>query len=476
MAKAAVDLEDLSEALQDKTCSQGAKQRDAPTASLQAAPGGLRNSVRADIQAGKLHGTCRHALRAARGLSYQQRLSCPMSMCTSAFGMNQLALGASLGRGAAPSAAATVHLSLRATSSGMAVWLRAFEAATLPGIPTVDPWDLAPGVEAVADMLMLSPKHLSRPARERDSSSRRRRLNRQGGTSQDYTSEGQYEVAATRVREKAMMASCLDDGASGLPLIAPSERWLATLGKRTADLLASEPGSHQSRRQRHLPLPTRGPQLPHPPAEEGTAAPSPVTLQHLVQLAVAAARLGCTVDTESLKRCTAAGVGRLAPNGLRNLPPGHLADLAWSLARLGYRTSVVTDAAFVSDGLDPDSRRPHTQPSLTSIVPSQASTPTAQLHPDEDLWIRAFLEASHAGLPCMQPTHLIRCLEALVLMGIKPYDLWLRCSQLLYAFPLKISFLSCQSVVLHGTRLLCPMAPVCQSMANHQSSGTWSSG
>jgi hypothetical protein len=91
--------------------------------------------------------------------------------------------------------------------------------------------------------------------------------------------------------------------------------------------------------------------------------------------------LGCKVDTSSLAACSASG-GIASRSHLHRLPPAILADLAWALVMLGGKPG-----------------------------------------PE---WGATVLGSSHCGLVCMTPQQLIRCLQTLVMLGMKPYDLWLR--------------------------------------------------
>ena len=58
-----------------------------------------------------------------------------------------------------------------------------------------------------------------------------------------------------------------------------------------------------------------------------------------------------------------------------------------------------------------------------------ARGPSIRHHPEQEApldWAQTLMEATHLGLPSMRPTQLVRSLDALVTLGIKPYDLWLR--------------------------------------------------
>ena len=362
---------------------------------------------------------CRQALRVARGLAFLQ--SAPSSDTFS---------DASNAFGPVASSSSAPHGRLLLHGASGAAWLAAFEAATLAGLPAADPWDLAPGADALAELVP--------PA------------------SRKPTVTGSSSTAA-----------------------ALSSTWLQALADRTADMLCPRPSSEAAAPRRQAPssggsqaggrAPSLGPRVsaadgrsgqqqqrgPVPSRIPTPPSPAPATLQHLVQLATAAARLACPpIDAVRLVQCTAPG-GRVAAAGLWNLPPAQLADLAWALTELGLRSSIAAAAAATTVVMDgraellpaegdrgltpsagpaaalssyPRSRAASNEATsgLVAAFPAATAAAAGSAHigrspdggavgaavvEDECVWARTLLEASHVGLVSMQPTQLVRCLQ-----------------------------------------------------------------
>ncbi|GAX76034.1 hypothetical protein CEUSTIGMA_g3477.t1 [Chlamydomonas eustigma] len=176
--------------------------------------------------------------------------------------------------------------------------------------------------------------------------------------------------------------------------VSLSSQWLDTLGSRTAELLCTSVQTAHAARD----------DAPTASSQNSVSAVMAPTFSSLVHLSAAAAALGCKVDSTSLAACTEAG-GIASATNLRRLPPVILADLSWALVVMGGR-------------------------------------------PDP-MWAAAFLDSSHCCIVCMSPQQLIRCLQTLVLLGLKPYDLWLRDMELRLLQSSCAGQASCEDIVTY---------------------------